>query len=543
MKRFFLHLSHWIAHMSLKWVIVIAVAAYLGLTFTSPFSDRHVLLNLEPYPDGVFYLNAAQNIARHGKFSVTYQDFNFQPIITPLYAYVLALGFLVTSNPGVFYVINVILGAVSLIALILTLKLISPRPEVVFLGILIYFSHVMLLWLPSLPMAENVVLSLFITCLYSYFRFLKNKQWWELAITIILICGLVFSKYTLVGPAAVLALAVLVKLIAHKSWQQLGWSLALFILAAGLFMFTQLQSGFNPLFLFITIPVERTVPQLAPVKQVFYSSQFMVPNLTQYAKSLVGVFTDVGRFLWLRYPLTTIGLVGTFLVGLSWLAGKGQRGSLLFLWLFLSQFPILLIFYVADQRYLILTAPLLAVGLSYLVSHVKAKARGIVTVLITLSVLLQLWTQLPLLRMLIADNWLHRSVAWQYEAVKVFNTQLPSESYVITVLPPILVDFYSEHHYSLLPLSQKQEFLDKKQFIWGNQLNYENLLATYQELLAEGKAVYVTNAYLSSQHEFEPEFKAIFEAFETKEVASGCFGTCNLYQLHLKSSAPAATLK
>jgi hypothetical protein len=534
MKKMIHDCQSWFNHLSLKWMVVAALALYIGLTFTSPFSDHHVLLNLEPYPDGIFYLNAAKNIAIHGQFIVRYQAFTFHPIITPLYAYTLAVGFLFTSNPGVFYVINVVLGAVSVLMLALTIRMITPKNHILFLGILIYFSHLMLLWLPSLPMAENLVLMLFMSSLYSYFRYAKTGRWWDLVITIVLICSLVFSKYTLAGPAAVLALALLMKIRSHRSLIQFGWSLALFILAAGVFMVSQLEAGFNPLFLIWTLPSQPTTTQVAPVEEVFYSVKFVAPNMIQYARSLVGFLPDPGRFLWLYHPLTTGGLVGVFLVGLSWIAWKGKQGSFLFLLLFLSQFPILLIFYVVDQRYIILTAPLLALGLSYLVAQSKPKAKNILVMVISISLLLQFMTQLPIFRMLVAHNWLQRSVAWQYEAVKVFNTHLPSDSYLVTVLPPLFVDLYSTQQYSLLPLSPKQEFLDKKQYMWGDQVKYENLVTTYQELLEQGKSVYVTNAYLSSQHEFQAEYQNVFNVFETKEVASGCFETCNLYQLSLQ---------
>ncbi len=517
-----------------KWILLASLVFYLALTFVSPFSDKHVLLNLEPYPDGIFYINAAQNIAQQGKFIVELNGFSFHPIITPLYAYILAVGFLFTTSPAVFYIVNVVLGVISLICVAMTLKMLTRHSWIIALGLAVYGSHLILLWLPSVPMAENIVLALFSGCLYSYFGFLKSHSWFDLITTIVLTAGLVFSKYTLVGPAGVVALALLYETFSRKNWQQLSLTLTLFILAGGGFLFTQFQAGFNPLFLIWKTEADKLVEATTTNAQVFYSARFVMPNLLAYFRSMIGVGLTPERFLWLQYPLTTLGLVIAFIGGLTWLVVKksDKRTSLLLLLLFAAQFPLLLIFYVVDQRYIILSVPLVAIGLTYLVTQVQRQK--LVAGFIVVSLCIQLLTQLPVLKMLISQNWLQRSVAWQYETVQVFNQQLPPNSYVITVLPPLLVDVYSTKGYIVLPLSNKQEFLNKGQYFWGDQIRYNDLLGTYRTLLEQQKTVFVTNAYLSSQHEFQSDYQQIFTEFKTQKVSEGCWGTCDIYQLSLK---------
>jgi hypothetical protein len=252
---------------------------------------------------------------------------------------------------------------------------------------------------------------------------------------------------------------------------------------------------------------------------------------------LIGTQTNL---LWLKYPLTTIGITAFFIIGnLYLLFKKRSEESLLWLLLFLAQFPILLVFYVIDARYIILSLPLLTIGTIHVMEKVKQKK--LLYIFLTLAIVLQLLSQLSFFKYLVATNALSRSRAWQYEAVKVLNTQFTSASqmkkpYVITALPPLLVDLYSNHHYELLPLSSTQEFADKKQFVWGSDINYENLTETYTKLLSQGNQVFVSNAYLTSQYEFTAHFDELKKYFVLTEAAEGCVGTCNVWKVELKAN-------
>lgn len=510
------------------WVICSgAVLVFIMLVFTSPSNDHHFLLNVEPYPDGLFYVRSALNIARSGHFLVEYQGFVLYPQITPLYSYLLAVGYFLSPQPGFFYFTNCVLGIITIIFLFLSLYQVTRKKWLICGGLAIYLSHMIVFWLPSVPMAENAVLALFSVTLFFLVSYLQSQRRRDLLLLLSCVLALVFAKYTLIGVSAVLELVMLVQVLRKRQTVNAGLIVGISGVTAAIFWYVQLHLGQHPLAGFSAQNFNQ--PSVV-TGAVFYSFNYIWSNAITYVKALLGFKVP---FLWLHESITTFGYSLLFLFGLGWLLIKKNLRSGVYLFVFLSQFPLLFIFYVVDQRYIILTLPLFALGITYLGTKVKSK-KLFVTLLVA-SIALQCFSQLPFLRSLVAANMLNRSQAWQYEAVKVFNAQLPADSYIVTALPPLFVDLYSNHQYHLLPLSPKQEFLDKKQYVWGSEIRYQNLAETFSDLLSQNHLVFISNAYLSSNHEFSLDYQKLGDQFVFKKVAEGCFGTCDVFQLELKT--------
>jgi len=509
-----------------NWLILAGgIVFYLLITFTNPLSTHHVLYNLEPYPDGLFYVSSALSLAKNAKFEVSYLGNAVQPRITPLYPIFLAIGYVFNARAPFFYATNVALGIGTLVFLFLSLREVSRNFWLILLGLSIYLAHGYVYWLVSLPMAENLSLFLFAVMMFGLLQ--KKLSFLNVILTSAVIGSLVLTKYTLIGPTVVAAAYLFWRVLKQKEWKKIAVMTGIFLILAVLFLTEQLSMGFNPFASFTTHSFNQPS---AVTGSIFYSFHYFVPNTLSYVQSLIGVRTN---FLWLTYPFTTFGLMIFFGIGNLFLLWKKKLlHSALFLCLFFSQLPILLIFYVTDERYLIVTLPLLALGVVYVFSQLER--RTWLTLLLCAAIALQVVSQLAFFKYLVATNLLNKSTAWQYEAVQVFNEKLSARSYLITALPPLFVDVYSNHQYQLLPLSNTQEFADKKEYLWGQNINYQNLVETYQSLLEQGQTVFVSNAYLTSQHEFEDHFLELKQNFILDKTADGCLGTCDIYQLKLK---------
>jgi hypothetical protein len=517
--------------------LVFGIGVYCALTFVNPFSTKHILFNLEPYPDALFYVNSAMQFASTGSLDVSYHGYTMNPRITPIYTLVLAAGYFFLHGAQLFYVTNVVLGIGSLCCLFFCLRALTKKTSLIWLGMFLYLIHGYIFWLPSLPMAENAVLFFFLATLAAALQFMKSRPW----IVAIGIGVLFLTKYTLIGPVIIFGLFLIWKLWQKKQWQRLLLSGAILLLSVGAYLFSQYHIHFNPLSQFT--PTNFNQPSSVS-GLVFYSVQFFVPNGVAYLKILFG-FRE--HFLWMTFPFTTFGICVFFVIGeivLFW--KKRNEMSAFFLLLFFSQFPILLIFYVVDARYSILSIPLIALGVAHVLEHLSLKKsqKKLLCVLLGLAIFWQLFSQVGFAKYLIATNTLGRSVAWQYEAVQVANhffsggPSVNEKPILITALPPLFVDAYSNQNYTLLPLSPTQEFANKKQYLWGSDIDYQNLISTYENLLQSNRQLYVSNAYLSSQHEFQVYFDTVQAYFNLEKIQDGCLGTCNIWRVEEKPLSP-----
>jgi len=497
---------------------------FLGLTLPAIFQKTHFLQNFEPYPDGILYALSARNFVHGDGMQLVYRDSMLHFWVPRMYSIALIPGYLININPTMFYVSNVFLGLLSLILVVYIVRITTKSWVAPVIAGLVYLSQVYVLWLPSVPMAENLALPLFLAAVLGLVRMRDSWRYSLLAFTA---AGLLFlTKLSLAGVIGMILLLLLIGL--YQGLSQKRKIIAWIISGAVASIFTFQYGG--------------TLLTLLSGESPFYGFRFVLGNVNAYGKMLVGTG---GNFLWLRISLSSIGVLGIFVFAVwQFLRSKAlewRRRGLILLALFLAQFPIMLIFYVADARYIILTVPIFALAAGWLsefwLEFFKSRRqRSVFFLLVGLALIIQLWVQLPLVRQVVAANLLGRTVGWQREEIKEFDQVLVSESdeaYLITALPPFLVDAYSEGNYRVLPMSSSQEFLQKSQWVWGSDLEPEeypvDLNNIYGELLAEGKKVYISNAYISHSHEVVLDYEELQKTYSFELVSEGCLGTCNVY--------------
>ena len=260
----------------------------------------------------------------------------------------------------------------------------------------------------------------------------------------------------------------------------------------------------------------------------YFSLRFVLPNLMAYARML---WLGEGWYLWLPIGISTAVLSGLFFYAIYYLyrTKKFIQANILLLF-FLAQLPMQLVFYVADARYLILTIALIALGVSWLVDKMGKKNKWLIG-LVLFGLAMQLFNQRAFIKETIGNNLLGRSTAWQFEAVQHFNGVLGENDLIITALSPFLVDAYQTRSYRPLPMPQSQEFMQKKQYVWGEDIDYENLESGYQTWLEEGKTLYISNAYITHQQTVIKDYENYKENFDLELVSAGCEQACNIYRL------------
>lgn len=503
-----------------KYFLFLILGVYLLFTLPALLDSNHFLYNLEPYPDGLLYALSGKNfwLGRGLKLISPFGELtNWVP---PVYSLVLGLGAFIFSIPTSFYITNIIINLLTITVFYWILKTTTKNLATKIIGMIALLSHFIFFWLPSSPLTENISLLFFTTMIASFFI----KDWKKYLLLSFSILGLLFTRYSIfpliIGGIMVPLFIFFKKLSPRKKVIISLFSLGLFILALWFLSLKNIYLlGFSKTILNNTSP--------------WFGTRFITSHLMIYFKMLV---FSKGLFLWLNIGLTNFIFFGLFLTSLFVLLKKKQWQKFWILSiLFIAQLPLQLVFYVADARYLIYSIPLVVLGLTWLID-ILPKKRKLLIITTVVGIVLQLFLQRLFVRQVLADNLLGRSTAWQYEAVKHFNSVLKDEEVLITALPPFLVNTYQTSSYRVAPLSYTQEFMNKKQYLWGNDLNYEQLINTYQQWLNDGKIIYISNAYITHHQDVIEDYENMKEIFSLTLVSEGCNNACDIYKLELQKN-------
>jgi hypothetical protein len=266
-------------------------------------------------------------------------------------------------------------------------------------------------------------------------------------------------------------------------------------------------------------------------ESLFYNIGNLSKNFVAYAQIILG---NKANFLWIMHPISSIGMFLSIILNFLYSRNKPKiwKKVVPLLLVFCSLFFLLLTFYLTDSRYIIYIIPIYIVLFSLTTPRELFLSYKFLIFFLFIS---HIFSQIPLFKKIISENIFHRSVAWQYEASKIIGDFSSHEqnSQIITALPPHLVAAYTNDQSILLPLSNSQEFLQKKQYIWGEKINYNNLLLYYKEQVAAGENIYITNSYITHQQSVIDDYEAYKTEFTFKLIKEGCLGACNIYKLEL----------
>ncbi len=501
---------------------------YLAITVPALFQKHHFLYNLEPYPDALLYSLPSQNLAHGSGLKLIFENSGIKPWVPPLYSLVLTPVSFLWSSPASFYVTNLILGLLSLWGIGALLRARTRSLIATAVGLALYLSHSFILWLPGVAMSENLTLCL--TAWLLYFVLKPEFKLKDAILTLLLALSLVMTRYALVITAATAVLIAIFRFWSHSSSRQRTWLLFGILGCATIFWVTASLVTANPLVLF-----QSMASQLFQTDSAFFSLAFIPKSVDFYWQALLGDRLKI--FLWQFSPLSSWPILTLAIASFVSVWRQPRRElkqlAVFLVLLFLSQFGLLLHFYSQDSRYIVLSVPMLSVLIALTWNWLtKPEAKLVYLALILIFLPIHLWQQRSLFKQLVGNNLLGRSHGWQQEAALEWRSQLPKESWLISAIPPFLVNAYAPSHFHLLPLSRHQEFISKNQQAWSLPVNSESdLFAVYDSILSQEIPLYVSNAYLSHEFKVVTDFEAIKTHYLLEQKAAGCLGTCNLYRI------------
>lgn len=532
--------------------LIIIFITFLLLLYKNPFSERNLIPNLEPFPDTIHYLNPPLSFLEGKGFVIEREGRILIPAVPFLYPASLIPGFILNNDARFFYFTNLIF---ALSAMVFFYKFLLRLINSFYINLFILFLYVtnyFIYWYPNLPMAENLILLLYSIGLYLLISkpSLKNAfvagflgvsfyatKYAGVSLTLtFLLFYFVKTSFNLLNKRSkglqVLAAFILSTIVGLSIFFILDY------LIRGNNIFLQLLEHFNPL---VKSQISQTPSQ--PSNSSWFSFMYFTDHLKVYLGAIIGIPM---RFLWDFTPLIPryIGLFGIAGILVSMLVNKYRFIGMALLMLILVPTIAISPFYTTDARYIYHVIPslLAGFGLFLMFTHnlfVRLRMRKIFfTFLISLFIFYAA-NNFYRLKYQIVLNLKYAETPWYYISVKETNnffreisSGTSQKKYLISALPPYFIDFYSNGLYTLLPLSNEQEFRKRFNVVFGED-NYSDLILLYERKLKEGNAVFLSSSGLSEGY-LRETFKKITEYFDTQKTHSGCFDACNIYRLNLK---------
>lgn len=551
-------------------LLMTIVLTFSLLLFKNPFSERNLIPNLEPFPDTIHYLNPPLSFLKGKGFVIEREGRTIKPAVPFLYSASLIPGYFIYRDVRFFYFTNIILAFLSLVFFYKFLWKVLLNTYITLFILFLYITNYFIFWYPNIPMAENLVLTLYLVGLYLLFSELTLKKAFASALIGISFYATKYASVSLTLTYLFLySSKVFLSLIPGRgninlySFKQdlkkflkkrniLSIPLAFIVgttssllffffvdsFVRGNNIFSQLLEHASPLV------ASQTSPAGTSQSAGWFALGYFKGHLLTYLNALVG---NPMKFLWDNTPLTPkyIGLqaIAGILISL-FIKQKLFLSSAL---LFFILVPIIAIspFYTTDARYIYHVIPTLLTGFGLFLLFiynllVRLKLKKVFYILLISMFVFYSVANFQRLKYQIALNLKHAETPWYYMSVKNFNNYfqaLPFETLdkpiLITALQPFYIDFFSNSNYKLLPLSKGQEFFNRAETVWGPN-DYSNLLSLYSKYLQEGKEIFVTNAALGNEGYLYNSFNSIKDNFILNEVKKGCFDTCNIYKISPK---------
>lgn len=563
------------------WILIINLFILLLLLAKNPYSTRTLIPNFEPYPDSIHYIVPARSFAQGGEFAIIREGRSIKPGVPPLYSVFFIPFFMINNDPRTFYFANIFLSVGGVILLYCIIKRLLSTPQspasnlrsspsnhrsltsnlqppisnllITFISLFLYVTNYFTYWYPSLAMAENLTLFLFLLNLYLMIVPV-NKLTAALA-GIVPFCFFI-TKYANFPLTGVFLLMYSVKLFIECGYRKgkknekfkthglyFAGSIFCFLL---LLLYTESLPGLSSLKSLFgsVIPVQsKGVP--ASSGGEWFSLSYIKTYLPTYIRALFGGYPL--HFLWDMTPIWPIyvGIPGVIGLILALVKKKNRLFSLTLLLTLLASVIFMSAFYSQDMRYLIFAIPTILIGFTMFWDMLFKAIAGISYLRLLFVLVAVFWfsyyslTNIVRFKKQVMLNLKYAETPWYYLSVLTLNSYFKNypkdkkEPVVISAEIPYFIDFYSNGEYSLLPLSLSQEFRGYRQKAWG-KFDYSDLMMLYSKVLYSGHEVYVHNYGIGNEKPLQDDFKKIQDNFYLTKVADGCFGACNIWKLKIK---------
>lgn len=524
------------------------------LLFRDPFSLRTQIANFAPAPDSYYYIVPARSLVKGLGAVMNREGRSFSPIVPPLYSFVLAPIFAVNSDPRMFYFMNVVLSFISFGLFTVLVAMLFPKSRALrFLLLFLFVTGKVVYWFPTLAMAENLLIPLYLGGLILLFSKPSPKK--ALAMGVVAV-ALYCTKYVSLPLTTSFIVLYAVKLflqyrLSRDFWRQLFLLLLtaeIVFLVFGIYSkyVLGLEDFFNPVNQVLNAlairPVLQNVPEISIPSThakpfLWFSSSYISQNLPFYFKAVTGQGMLI---LWEWTPLllrgtAILGWVGLILAFL----GKKKFEAISLVTLIVSQIFMLLMFYSPDGRYVIHIIPSLILGLGFMFEWIRNQNRKLFLIGLLVFSIAVIVSSASRLKKDVMLNLRYAETPWWYVAVMELDKTIDSESvkntfskqpYVITPLYPFLVDFFSSGNFALLPMSSDQEFRGYKQAVWGD-FDYDHLETEYLRLISNGHPLFIASYGIGHEQSLINAFSYLQKAFRLEEISSACYDQCKIYRV------------
>ncbi|MBI2018953.1 hypothetical protein HYS96_04620 [Candidatus Daviesbacteria bacterium] len=531
------------------------------LIYKDPFSQRTLIPNFEPYPDTFNYITPALNLIRGKGLNMNREGREYKPNVPPLYSLSLIPAFIIKQDPRMSYYTNVVLAFIALVFFWAILKKISDNKLIIYTILILYITNYFIYWVPSIILAENLILTLSLVAIY--FLLLEVSLINSTVISVVAV-GLYATKFSIIPISVLLTFLYLIRIWINKTSSSNKFKMIVYSITATALFYSLLATvewitKGNNIFIQVYEHILRIYHSIIQsdigsdgnaTKQITYSSswfgiEYIEKHFPSYLRVLLG---SPDRFLWDFTPLVPNFIAIPAMIGLfsSLLIKNTRLIALILLLLMFGLITFMSTFYSFDTRYIYITIPILLIGFGLLLRNVEnnffRKKKLLLNILVLIFLCLYFLTNAIRIKSQISLNLRYTETPWNYISILKMNEYFIVDKIVngkkpvlISALPPLLIDYYSNGNYTLLPLSYEQEFRrqDVRELVWGPN-DYSDLPKLYTKYLLEGYEVYVSRAGLGNEGYTNNDFNTIVERFGTKLVLPGCYDQCNIYSVKLK---------
>jgi hypothetical protein len=537
--KLFPRMSAWI---KVHFPVVSAIVVLLLLLAKNPFSERTLIPNFDPFPDTFHYVVPPRCFLQGEGWKLCREGFEgIKPAVPPLYSVTMLPLLLLNNDPRMFYFSNILLSISGLLLFYAILRQLTKNQLILGLTLFFYVTNYFIYWYPTLAMAENAILPLFLLATYLVVKNLKQFN----LIQVLSLCATAVAFYFVKPAYAPLTIVFSgwESFLLLKQWPKLSTQIkrAFAFIASSLLLIILIVEGEQVGWAFQQILNSKPTSQGI---DNWFSVAFMKDHILTYLGTLIG---KPMPFLWDKTPMLTQWLAVCSLVGLAcfFVRKSGRLVGLVLLSTLVFQMTFIASFYAVDARYIYHVIPVLLIGFAYGLETARrmAKTPTHKTLFVGLLALLgglYLFQNALLLKSQIMLNLKYAEQPWWYLSVRdisrYFET-VPStdkKPFLIVAHPPFLFDFYGNDKYALLPLTQMQDFRNESRVrLWGNY-DYSDYQKLYSSLLKQGYPIYVTNYGLGNDKGYHEDFKMIQDNFDVQLVQTGCYNLCNVYTVNSK---------
>jgi len=546
------------------WIFIINLLIFALLLAKNPFSERSLIPNFEPYPDTIHYVNSARSFIEGHGLQIYREGRALKTNVPPLYSLVLMPLFLIYNDPRMFYFTNVILALLSFFLFYKILRkiliasdqrlMLAPRSLgevgtnylIIFITLFLYATNYFFYWYPTLAMAENLALTLFMGAIYLLLIPLSKKN----AVYASLISVAFYAtKYASIPLTGFFFLSYLAKIYLDQRYAtgvKKNIKLYFILIFSSVFLFF-IYSLWEWYAKGSTLLVSSIKSTSSVSSGGWFSLAYVNKYLPHYLRALAG--GERIRFLWDDTPIVPIYVGISALIGFIFGVIQKQTRFItisLLLMLF-SSILFMSSFYSQDMRYLYHAIPTLLLGFALFwktvlsftlpLSFPRRRESSLIFIFLLIALFLfYLFTNAIRLKKQIMLNLKYVETPWYYISVLELNKYFATppnpdkKPIVISSMSPYYIDFFSNRNYSLLPLSLSQDFWNTPKEAWGN-FDYSNLITLYHKALLNNYPIYVHNYGLGNEQVLRDDFKKIQDTFKLELVQTGCFNACNIWRL------------